>query len=79
MRYKQTKAERNKLTTDFIEQTMKRLTECTKGNFDALHGEEQMKRKPEYNLRYCIGPATELLDQYNKLVDDAQFEINSLH
>ena len=50
---------------------MKRLTECTKGNFDALHGEEQMKRKPEYNLRYCIGPATELLDQYNKLVDDA--------
>ena len=62
MRYKQTKAERNQLTEDFISQTMKRLTECTGGKFEALHGEEQMTRKPEYNLKYCIGPATELLD-----------------
>ena len=79
MRYKQTKDERRKLQENVFVETLSRLTECTKGKFEARFGDEDMKRKPEYNLNYCMGPAKELQDQYNKLVDDAQYEINSLH
>ena len=50
---------------------MARLEEKTGGNFMATFGEEQIRRKPEYNLTYSIGPAVELIEQYNKLVDDA--------
>ena len=79
MRYKQTKAERAQLAVDFTQEILARLSECTKGKFEARFGEEEMTRKAEYNLKYCSGPGMELLDQYNKLVDDAQYEINSCH
>lgn len=79
MRYKQTKDERNQLRDDFFAETLKRLAECCKNNFDATFGDEQMKRKPEYNLNYCTGPAKDLFNQYNKLVDDAQYEVNNAH
>ena len=30
-------------------------------------------------MKYAVGPMLELIEQYNKLVDDAQYEINGLH
>lgn len=51
----------------------------TGGNFNATYGDEQSTRSPEYNLKYATGPMQELVDQYNKLVDDSQYEINGLH
>ena len=79
MRYRQTKEERLQLQSNVFDETLKRLTECVKGKFEATFGEEDMKRKPSYNLNYCMGPPKELQQQYNKLVDDAQYEVNNLH
>ena len=58
---------------------MKRMTEVTGGDFKATYGENQEKRSAEYNMKYAVGPMFELIEQYNKLVDDAQYEINGLH
>ena len=58
---------------------MKRLKEATGDQFLALHGEDQLQRDAAYNLKYCTLPIRELLEQYNKLVDDSQVEIDGLH
>ena len=60
-------------------ESLARLTEITGGNFNATYGDLQETRKPEYNMKYACGPMQELIDQYNKLIDDAQYEINGCH
>ena len=58
---------------------MRRMNEITGGKFLATFGEEQKTRKPEYNLKYATDPMQQLVEQYNKLVDDSQYEINGVH
>ena len=79
MQYKQTEEEREKLTTDIMDQTMERLKECNGGVFNALFNDESKPRKPEYNLKYAAGPSLDLINQYTRLVEDSQTEINGLH
>ena len=79
MKYKQSRAERETLFSEVMESTLERMKEITGGEFLATFGDEQETRKPEYNLKYATGPMRELVDQYNKLIDDAQYEINGLH
>ena len=58
---------------------MKRLEEKTNGVFAATFGVEQIPRKPQYNLDYMSIPIMELIQQYVKIVDDSQMEIDNLH
>ena len=67
------------MTKDIMEQTMERLKECNGGVFKALFNGESKPRKPEYNVKYAAGPSLNLIDQYTKLVDDSQTDINRLH
>lgn len=67
------------MEAEMRQQVFARLQECTGGKFEATFGEEQIIRNPEYNLKYATGPVIELVEQYNKLVDDANFEIDGLH
>ena len=55
------------------------MMEVTDGHFKATFGEHQVTRNADYNMKYATGPMLELIEQYNKLVDDAQYEINGLH
>ena len=79
MKYSQTKEERQTILDNVKAETLKRMSKIVGGKFNATFGDEQIKRKPEYNLNYATGPMLELVDQYNKLVDDSQYEINGLH
>ena len=79
MKFKQTKQERANLNVEIAASTMKRMKEINGGEFNATFGEFQEKRNPDYNLKYAVGPLIELLEQYNKFVDDSQYEINGLH
>ena len=53
--------------------------ERTRGNFTAKFGDEHTAMSKEFNLKYCVQPVTEMLEQYNKLVDDANLEIYETH
>ena len=78
LRYKQSKAQRETLAAEVRKLVFSRLLEVSGGEFNATFGSENIKRKPEHNLKYCITPVTDLIEQYNKLVDDAQAEIEDL-
>ena len=62
-----------------LEETMRRLREVTGDKFDTHFGEHHEVKSAEYNLKYCSGPIKELIEQYNQVVDLAQFEINEIH
>ena len=47
------------------------MMEVTGGSFKATFGAEQITRNADYNMKYATGPMLELIEQYNKLVDDA--------
>lgn len=55
------------------------MEEVNGGEFKARFGEEHELKTPQYNLKYAIGPVLELVEQYNRLVDDARYEIDGLH
>ena len=50
---------------------MERLTDCLEGKFDATFGDDQETRNAEFNLKYAAAPVIDMIEQYNKLVDDA--------
>ena len=79
MQYKQGKEERQQIVMDVRDETLKRMSEVVDGNFKATFGDEQITRKPEFNLNYATGPIQEMVEQYNRIVDDSQYEINGLH
>lgn len=56
--------------------TLKRMEEVTGGQFKATFDLEQVTKSAAYNLKYVTTPMVELVDQYNKLVDDSQHEID---
>ena len=79
MEYKQTAEERSGLAKLINAKTMERLMEVTGGEFEATFNDEDKPRKAAYNLKYASDPSSELIEQYNRLIDDTQNEINALH
>ena len=55
---------------------MERLVEVTDGVFDSLFNDQP--REPEHNLKYASQPASDLIEQYTRIVDDSQTEIDAL-
>ena len=79
MEYKQTAEERSGLAKLINAKTMERLMEVTGGEFNATFNDEDKPRNAMYNLKYASDPSGELIEQYNRLIDDTQNEINALH
>ena len=55
---------------------MKRLTECTKGDFSAGFGEKHKKKTAKGNMDFIADPVKELSMNYNGILDVARFELS---